>query len=80
MITTEEFFRNKIKEETQLKEPITLSQIILNAEQTMRWANEYAKLFAKNELENILESDCYPEYLPNKIVDAINDIDNPCGI
>lgn len=54
MITVEEFFRNKIKEETHLKEPITLSQIILNAEQTMRWAQEYSILKAKYHVEEAL--------------------------
>jgi hypothetical protein len=54
MITAEEFFRNKIKEETHLKEPITLSQTILNAEQTMRWAQEYSVLKAKYHVEKAL--------------------------
>jgi hypothetical protein len=76
-MTAEEFFRNKIKEETQLKEPITLSKIILNAEQTMRWANEFAKIKVKNALEDLLNAECYSEYLPDKIKEAIFDIDNP---
>ena len=45
-----------------------------------KWLDEYAKIYAKEILNEILESDCHPEYLPNKIVDAINDMDNPCGI
>ena len=55
-MTAEEFFRNKIKEETQLKEPITLSQIILNAEQTMRWAHEFSQIEVKNALERACEN------------------------
>jgi len=69
-MTAEEFFRNKIKEETQLKEPITLSQIILNAEQTMRWANEYAKL----EVKNALERACENVKFDYSDIDIINDL------
>jgi len=80
MITAEEFFRNKIIQETELKEPITLSNIILNAEQTMRWTYEYSKMYAKEELQDLLDSGCYTEYLPKKIEEAIYNIDNPCII
>ena len=80
MITAEEFFRQKIKEQTPFREVITLSQEIITAEQGMRWGYEYAKLYAKEELQDLLDIGCYSEYLPKKISEAIENIDNPCGI
>lgn len=55
-MTTEEFFRNKLKEQTPFKEVVTLSQKLITAEQGMRWANEYAKLEVKNALERACEN------------------------
>lgn len=79
-MTAEEFFRNKIKEEIEWEGAITLWKVPLNAEQAMRWANEYAKLRSKEELQDLLNSECHLEYLPEKIQQAIFYIDNPCGI
>jgi hypothetical protein len=62
MITVEEFFRQKLKEQTPFREVITLSQELITAEQGMRWGYEYAKLYAKEEL-------------PKKISEAIENID-----
>lgn len=44
MITAEEFFRNKIKEQNPNREVITLSQELITAEQGMRWALEFKQL------------------------------------
>lgn len=44
MITAEEFFRNKIKEQNPNREVITLSQELITAEQGMRWAHEFKQL------------------------------------
>lgn len=44
MITAEEFFRNKIKEQNPNREVVTLSQELITAEQGMRWANEFKQL------------------------------------
>lgn len=44
MITAEEFFRNKIKEQKPNREVITLSQELITAEQGMRWAHEFKQL------------------------------------
>lgn len=45
-----------------------------------KWINEYAKDYAKEILNELLESDCHPEYLLDKMVDKINEIDNPSSI
>lgn len=55
-MTSEEFFRNKIKEEIEWEGAITLWKVPLNAEQAMRWANEFAKLEVKNALERACEN------------------------
>ena len=60
MITCEEFFRNKIKENIEWEGSITLSKVPLNAELAMRWAFEYAEQFKEksdkwDELSNELE-------------------------
>lgn len=44
MITAEEFFRNKIKEQNPNREVVTLSQELITAEQGMRWAHEFKQL------------------------------------
>lgn len=44
MITAEEFFRNKVKEQNPNREVITLSQELITAEQGMRWAHEFKQL------------------------------------
>ena len=44
MKTAEEFFRQKLKEQSPFQEIVTLSQVLITAEQGMRWAHEYAKL------------------------------------
>lgn len=44
MITAEEFFRNKIKEQNPNREVITLSQELITAEQGMRWVHEFKQL------------------------------------
>lgn len=41
MITAEEFFRNKIKEQAPNREIVTLSQEVITAEQGMQWAHEF---------------------------------------
>lgn len=43
-------------------------------------AENYAKEYAKEELKDLLDSGCYPEYLPKKIEEAIFNIDNPTTI
>lgn len=48
MITAEEFFRNKIKEQNPNREVITLSQEVITAEQGMRWAHEFKQLHLHN--------------------------------
>ena len=44
MITAEEFFRNKIKEQNPNIEIVTLSRELITAEQGMRWAHEFKQL------------------------------------
>lgn len=44
MITAEEFFRNKIKEQNPNIEIVNLSQELITAEQGMRWAHEFKQL------------------------------------
>ena len=44
MITAEEFFRNKIKEQNPNREVVTLSQELITAEQGLRWAHEFKQL------------------------------------
>ena len=50
-MTAEEFFRKKIKELNPFREVLTLSQEIINTEQAMRWAHDFAeeKLNQKNK-------------------------------
>lgn len=48
MITAEEFFRNKIKEQNPNREVITLSQEVITAEQGTRWAHEFKQLHLHN--------------------------------
>lgn len=51
-----------------------------NLEMVFNFADEYAKAFAKEELQDLLDAGCHSEYLPNKIKDAIYNIDNPLKI
>ena len=44
MKTAEEFFRQKLKEQSPSQEIVTLSSTIITVEQAMRWAHEYANL------------------------------------
>lgn len=44
MITAEEFFRNKIREQNPNREVVTLSQELITAEEAMRWAHEFKQL------------------------------------
>ena len=44
MITAEEFFRKKIKEQNPDREVVTLNQELITAEQGMRWAHEFKQL------------------------------------
>lgn len=55
MITAEEFFRSKIKEEIEWEGNITLWKVPLNAEQAMRWSHEYSVLKAKYYVEEALK-------------------------
>jgi hypothetical protein len=48
-MTAEEFFRNKIKEKNPLIEIITLSSILVTAEEAMRWSYEFNQL-VKSEI------------------------------
>jgi len=52
MNTSEEFFRNKIKELNPQKEVVTLSQELITAEQAMIWSNEFAKYYLEKALKN----------------------------
>lgn len=55
MITAEEFFRQKLKEQCPFKEVITLSQELIAAEQAMRWAHEYSLLKSKFHVQEALK-------------------------
>lgn len=55
MITAEEFFRQKLKEQSPIREVITLSQELITAEQGMRWGYEYSILKAKFHVEEALK-------------------------
>lgn len=48
MITAEEFFKNKIKEQNPNIEIVTLSQELITAEQGMRWAHEFKQLHLRD--------------------------------
>ena len=48
MITAEEFFRNKIREQNPNREVVTLSQELITAEEAMRWAHEFKQLHLHN--------------------------------
>ncbi len=54
-ITAEEFFRTKLKEQSNSDKEITLSTTTITAEQGMRWAHEYKHLYS----EPIKEPDGY---------------------
>lgn len=71
MITAEEFFRNKIKEQNPNKEVVTLSQELITAEQGMRWANEFKQL----HLHNVSNSTCDEIFEQAAKIDVDNDID-----
>ena len=43
-MTSEEFFRNKLKELHPFKEVLTLSQEMITAEQGMLWAHEFVEI------------------------------------
>lgn len=56
MITAEEFFRQKLKEQCPFKEVITLSQELITAEQAMRWAHEFSLLKSKFHVQEALKA------------------------
>lgn len=54
IVTAEEFFRKKIRENHQIPKDFSLRKIDwLNGEETMRWAHEYAKLYAEEVIKEI---------------------------
>jgi len=55
MITAEEFFRDKLQEMHPHMEVITLSQLLITAEQGMRWGYEYSILKAKLHVQEALK-------------------------
>ncbi|MCT3943884.1 hypothetical protein HZQ28_01160 [Elizabethkingia anophelis] len=56
IITAEEFFRKKIRENYQIPASFSLYQMdYLNAEQAMRWAKEYADYYAREVAQASLE-------------------------
>ena len=55
MKTAEELFRDKIKELHPHMKSITLSNVLITAEQGMRWAQEYSVLKARFHVEKALK-------------------------
>lgn len=57
MVTAEEFFRQKLKEQSPIREVITLSQELITAEQGMRWGYEYTKLNAIDIIKKLSKTE-----------------------
>jgi hypothetical protein len=64
MITAEEFFRNKVKEQNPNREVITLSQELITAEQGMRWAHEFKQLHLHNVVGRSEQLKCFIDAEP----------------
>lgn len=69
-ITSEEFFRTKVKELQPNKEVVALCNELITAEQGLRWAKEYSDLYNTDNFKRIkeLENDAieFAEWISDK--------------
>lgn len=74
MITAEEFFRNKIKEQNPNREVVTLSQELITAEQGLRWAHEFKQLHLHAVSGSLGFNEGYEKGWTDATSQAINEI------